>query len=259
MRKLFKSIWDTFTDKEGEIELIRIIGTVTGLMFIYLFLKSEVFNNAISPDMLAAVLRVLEFIIVGVVGRGAITPLKNFVGDKINQNRSNKPEIKPVEPSSPSIEVDRVEGKNVGFKEAEKYIGVTEIKGGAHNPTIISWLKALKYDTAYLIVSDEVPWCATFANYILHSLGFKTTGSPAAKSFLSLGALYKIGDPLPSSDYVIVAVWHRGKSASAGHVEIVDAPSEKFRSIGGNVSDKVQMRTHNVNYPDFIEFRVITN
>ena len=44
--------------------------------------------------------------------------------------------------------------------EAVKLIGTKEIVGKAHNPTILSWAKALNLEKTY--TNDEIPWCGLF-------------------------------------------------------------------------------------------------
>lgn len=258
MRKLFKTIWDTFTDKEGEIELIRIIGTLAGLMFTYLFIKAEIIGKAFSPEMLAAVLRILEFVIVGVVGRAAITPARNIVNDAINTARGKKKTPKSDDlPESGLPESDLpVVGENVLFKIASRYVGTKELKGHESNPTILSWAKALGWHEYYKYTSDSIPWCSVFATYCCLEAKLSTIGlTPAANSFLNVGSKYEIGDPLPAKNYGIVAVYRRG---GGNHVQVVREPNETFEAIGGNEGDEVKMSLNSVNSTNFIEFRVIT-
>ncbi|MGE9658889.1 hypothetical protein ACQP6C_10405 [Snodgrassella alvi] len=44
------------------------------------------------------------------------------------------------------------------ISEARKHIGLREIKGAKHNPTILAWLKYNKESTAWWR-DDETPWC----------------------------------------------------------------------------------------------------
>lgn len=49
--------------------------------------------------------------------------------------------------------------------EARKYIGLTEIPGKNHNPTILNWLHGLKAWWK----NDETPWCGVFAAHCLRA------------------------------------------------------------------------------------------
>ena len=52
--------------------------------------------------------------------------------------------------------------KITAYKLAERFIGMKEVAGAVHNPQILAMLKL---DNAWP-VSDEVPWCSAFVNYI---------------------------------------------------------------------------------------------
>jgi uncharacterized protein (TIGR02594 family) len=58
---------------------------------------------------------------------------------------------------------------------ARKYIGLTEIPGKAHNPTILRWLTELKAWWK----DDETPWCGTFVAAVLREAGLacRSTGT----------------------------------------------------------------------------------
>jgi len=85
----------------------------------------------------------------------------------------------------------------------------------------------------------KIPWCAAFANAILNRQGYETTGSLAARSFLSWGI--KTKDPKEGD----IVVLKRGRSNSTGHVgffqgyELVDGV-QYVKVIGGNTDHAVQ-------------------
>ena len=93
------------------------------------------------------------------------------------------------------------------YMEAKKWEGKTA-KGDRQE------LKALLAHGNNNIPVDpaKIPWCAAFANAILNRQGYETTGSLAARSFLSWGK--KTNDP-KEGDIVVLS---RGNNKYAGHV-----------------------------------------
>jgi uncharacterized protein (TIGR02594 family) len=85
----------------------------------------------------------------------------------------------------------------------------------------------------------KIPWCAAFANAILNRQGYETTGSLAARSFLSWGA--KTKDPKEGD----IVVLKRGRGNYTGHVgffqgyEIVYGV-KYVKVFGGNTDHAVQ-------------------
>jgi len=71
---------------------------------------------------------------------------------------------------------------------AESYVGLKEIKGVGHNPTIIGWLKKFALNIGRWGKSrDETPWCAVFVSHCLHAAGFSTTQDARAVSYATYG------------------------------------------------------------------------
>src|SRR5262245_6089821 len=67
---------------------------------------------------------------------------------------------------------------------ARNEIGVSELPGAAlNNPRIIEYHAA----TSLKATADEVPWCSSFLCWALEQVGVKSTGSAAARSWLSWG------------------------------------------------------------------------
>jgi uncharacterized protein (TIGR02594 family) len=108
---------------------------------------------------------------------------------------------------------------------------VSEISGGAHNPRIIEYHSA----TSLKSTSDEVPWCASFVNWVLRECGIHGTDSAMARSFINWGidSTGKRGD---------IVVLSRGRSTMFGHVGFLWNKSAKhIQILGGNQSDKVKL------------------
>ena len=85
----------------------------------------------------------------------------------------------------------------------------------------------------------RVPWCAAFANAILNRVGYETTNSLQARSFLAWGKAVT-GDPHIGD----VVVMRRGRNRYAGHVgffegyEVVDGITY-VKIFGGNTDKMV--------------------
>lgn len=257
----------TWANSESTRKLYyRLFALVLFLDFQALVVLS-MYGQAIDPNILSAVVTVLNIIILGTIGKSAIPAIANFTGKTIGKIRGDKPTPEESEtPNNTTTQNAKLQNKQVAnaYDVAKKYIGLKEIEGNKHNPKIIEWVDRLNFRAEYGIDSDEVAWCATFANGILLEFGLQGTGSPRAKSFLDIGTTYNIGDKLPDKPYAIIAVSHRGylspnKREGSGHVEIVDPESitkQGYNSIGGNVTD--QVKAMNRTYDRFfIEFRVI--
>ena len=84
---------------------------------------------------------------------------------------------------------------------AESYVGLKEIKGVGHNPTILQWLKKHALNIGRWGRSrDETPWCAVFVSHCLASAGYATTESALAASYKTYGKPAKF---VPGSVIVI--------------------------------------------------------
>jgi uncharacterized protein (TIGR02594 family) len=86
----------------------------------------------------------------------------------------------------------------------------------------------------------RVPWCAAFANAILNRIGYETTNSLQARSFLAWGK--KTWNP-NDGDIVVLA---RGRSKSTGHVGFFQGyetwnGTKYVKVLGGNTDHGVQI------------------
>jgi uncharacterized protein (TIGR02594 family) len=92
----------------------------------------------------------------------------------------------------------------------------------------------------------RVPWCAAFANAILNRIGYETTNSLQARSFLAWGQ--KTWNP-SDGDIVVLA---RGRSKSTGHVGFFQGyetwnGTKYVKVLGGNTDHGVQIGYFPVN------------
>lgn len=73
---------------------------------------------------------------------------------------------------------------------ADSYVGLREIKGKLHNPTIWGWLRDHADNVKRRWIErkgDEIPWCAVFVSHCLAAAGMQTTQSAQAVSYATYG------------------------------------------------------------------------
>lgn len=73
---------------------------------------------------------------------------------------------------------------------AESYVGLKEIRGVRHNPTIWGWLREHADNVKARWIErkgDEIPWCAVFVSHCLKSVGMQTTESAQAVKYATYG------------------------------------------------------------------------
>lgn len=113
--------------------------------------------------------------------------------------------------------------------EARKHIGLREIKGSKHNPTILSWLKSL----GAWWFNDEEPYCGVFVAYCL-----QTAGVTFPRHWYRALDYLNYGTRLIRPAYGCVAVKQR---KGGGHVCFVVGQTKegKLVCLGGNQNDMV--------------------
>lgn len=119
------------------------------------------------------------------------------------------------------------------------WVGTREVKGKVANPDIVMFAN----HTSLKATSDEIPWCSSFANYIVNVSGDKGTGSAAARSWLSWGR--KLIEPTPGC--IVVLDRHDANNPDAAHVTFYvcdDVDPNKIQCIGGNQGDSVKMSVY---------------
>jgi uncharacterized protein (TIGR02594 family) len=116
--------------------------------------------------------------------------------------------------------------------EAVKHIGTKEIVGKQHNPTILSWAKALGLEKVY--TNDEIPWCGLFIAYCAHAAGLDVVKHPLwALNWNKYGNVAKVamlGDVLTFT------------RNGGGHVGIyVGEDNTHYHVLGGNQNNSVSV------------------
>lgn len=170
-----------------------------------------------------------------------VLPLLAVIGRKIKQPELHAPELSGIN----SLLYVPVKTNDLAWMiEAKKHIGLKEVSGKAHNPTILSWLKSLGAWWS----EDETAWCGTF---IAHCL--KVAGVKYPKHWYRALDYVNYGSKLIKPAYGCVAIKTR---QGGGHVCFVVGRDEKTRKlvcIGGNQSNMVCYALYAES--DFQEFR----
>lgn len=111
-----------------------------------------------------------------------------------------------------------------------KYLGIREIPGNKHNPTILRWWVLARV----AIRNDEDAWCAGSQCGILEESGFVSPRKANARSFLKWGV--SLDKPAVGA---IVVFWRGSPFGWQGHVGTivgVDA-FDNLMVMGGNQGD----------------------
>ena len=115
--------------------------------------------------------------------------------------------------------------------EARKFVGLAEVPGKAHNPTIQNWLRSL----AAWWSDDETPWCGTFVAHCL-----RETGRDIPKNWFRALSWADAGTRLAEPAFGCIVVFSR---VGGGHVGIVVGRdrSGSIMVLGGNQGNKVSI------------------
>jgi len=115
---------------------------------------------------------------------------------------------------------------------AKKEMGIAEIPGKAQQKRILEYHAC----TSLKAKQEEVPWCASFANWVLKQSGLEGTNSAAARSFMKWGKEIK----RPVKGCIVVFTRKGG-----GHVAFFHSDAgEHVLVLGGNQSDKVSISSY---------------
>lgn len=124
------------------------------------------------------------------------------------------------------------------IKEARKHLGLKEIGGAKHHPTIVEWVKNL----GGWWQDDETAWCGVFIAHCLKSVGVKY---PKHWYRALAYADESIATKLDKPAYGCVAVKQR---KGGGHVCFIvgrDEKTGKLLCLGGNQSNAVNIALYN--------------
>ena len=125
---------------------------------------------------------------------------------------------------------------------AQSYVGLKEIPGAEHNPTILSWLKRHALNIGkWGQGRDETPWCAVFVSHCLSAAGMQPTNDARAKSYVDWGF-----PCAPRPGAIAVLQRKQGKNTTGSnrggyHVFFLDKISKEYYwGYGGNQKNAVR-------------------
>ena len=128
---------------------------------------------------------------------------------------------------------------------AYSYVGLKEIKGVGHNPTILGWLRDFGKNIGRWGKSrDETPWCAVFVSHCLAAAGMTTTESALAVSYATYGKPSK----LVHGAVIVIKQRKTGADSSTGsragyHVGfLVRITRDYYVILGGNQGNRVSVK-----------------
>ena len=115
---------------------------------------------------------------------------------------------------------------------ASKEIGVKEQSGSTHNPRILEYFATCNMKG----VTDELPWCSAFANWVITQAGMRGTNSASSQSWLDWNGGQRFNKPVYGA--LVVFKWKTG----GGHVGfVVGMKSGKLAVLGGNQGNMVKV------------------
>ena len=116
--------------------------------------------------------------------------------------------------------------------EARKHVGMKEIPGPKHHPTIVKWLTKLRAWWK----DDETPWCGIFVAHCLEE-----AGRPIPKNWMRAREYENYGTKLARPAYGCIATMSR---QGGGHVAFVVGEVSKggdLLLLGGNQGNSVSI------------------
>lgn len=143
---------------------------------------------------------------------------------------------------------------------ALSYVGLKEIKGLTHNPTIVGWLHqfARNVKTRFIKMrGDEIAWCAVFVSHCLAAAGMQETGSALAASYVTYGKPSKL---IPGA-VIVIRRKKRGPDKSTGsragnHTGfLLRATKDRLYIVGGNQGNRVSKRWFSLKQYELIACR----
>ncbi len=116
--------------------------------------------------------------------------------------------------------------------QAVKQLGIKEIVGKTHNPTIMGWAKELGLSKVY--TEDEIPWCGLFIAYCCHAAGLEVVERPLwALNWAKYGN--KVDEPMLGDILTF-------KRNGGGHVGIYVGEDDRYYHVlGGNQNNSVSV------------------
>lgn len=123
---------------------------------------------------------------------------------------------------------------------AKNFVGLKEVKGVKHNPTIIRWLESMgtySNEAKAWWRDDETPWCGLFVGHVLGECGrYVVKEWYRAQEWNDPKHMVKLDKPA----YGCLAVFTRNGGGHVGFVVGIDFKGNPI-VLGGNQSDMVRI------------------
>ena len=121
--------------------------------------------------------------------------------------------------------------------KALSQVGVREIRGKEHNPTILNYFEEIGEKW---IKDDETAWCSAFANWVAKEAGAEMSNKLNARSWLNVGV--RVEKPKLGN---IVVLWRESVNSWKGHVGFFVAERDGYIYIlGGNQNNQVRIQAY---------------
>lgn len=110
--------------------------------------------------------------------------------------------------------------------------GQKEHNGPGDNPRILQYQSACSFNAK----DEEVPWCSSFANWVMKQAGIRGSGEASARSWL------KWGQQLQQPRRGAITVLSRPGAPTNGHVAFyLGEEGGKLKLLGGNQENQVKV------------------
>jgi len=123
------------------------------------------------------------------------------------------------------------------YAEASRHLGLQEVAGRKHNPTILSWLERLKASWR----DDETAWCGTFVGWCIAAT---LPNEPLPTNPFAARSWAKFGRPLDRPAVgAVVALWRGSPDGWQGHTGFIKSISPDGKALeirGGNQGNRVR-------------------
>lgn len=152
-----------------------------------------------------------------------------IVAFKLSKGLRARPYVGPITARALGVEPPSQPYVQPWMNEAQKHLGLREIPGKAHNPTILKWVREL----GGWFTDDETPWCGTFVAHCL-----RTTGFDVPEHWYRAKAYSHWGAPCPALIGSVAVFARRG----GGHVGFtVGQNATDIYVLGGNQRNQVNI------------------
>lgn len=125
------------------------------------------------------------------------------------------------------------------LKIAFNELGTEEIPGDQHNPQILKYAKETGIEG---MVTDEIPWCSSFVNWVAWKCGLQYSGQANARSWLNIGK--RTTAPEPGD---VVVFWREHPQSWKGHVGFflgASPDNTRVYCLGGNQGNRVSVSAY---------------